>query len=83
MISDTRLYEEIHEQPSDDGRLLVAQRLLPGAVSGWIQTQLGYKNFFVWVVLAAIPALVLSRFIPIRGGADKAAPPAEAPATAS
>jgi PAT family beta-lactamase induction signal transducer AmpG len=55
--------------------------ILPGAVSGWIQTQLGYKNFFVWVVLASIPALVLSRFIPIRGGAERAASqPGAAPA---
>jgi PAT family beta-lactamase induction signal transducer AmpG len=50
--------------------------ILPGAVSGWIQTQIGYRNFFLWVVLASIPALVLSRFIPIRGGAEKAEPPA-------
>ncbi len=49
--------------------------ILPGAVSGWIQTQLGYRTFFVWVLLSAVPAIVLARFIPIRGGA---APPAAA-----
>jgi PAT family beta-lactamase induction signal transducer AmpG len=49
--------------------------ILPGAVSGWIQTQLGYRSFFVWVLISAVPALVLSRFVPIRGGA--AVPPAE------
>jgi PAT family beta-lactamase induction signal transducer AmpG len=43
--------------------------ILPGAVSGWIQTQLGYRSFFIWVLISAIPALLLSRFIPIRGGA--------------
>ncbi len=53
--------------------------ILPGALSGWIQTRLGYRTFFVWVVIAAIPALVLSRFIPIRGGEQ--APKAEAAAT--
>lgn len=52
--------------------------ILPGAVSGWIQTRLGYQNFFIWVVLASIPALILSRFVPIRGGAEKALSPAEA-----
>jgi MFS transporter, PAT family, beta-lactamase induction signal transducer AmpG len=57
--------------------------ILPGAVSGWIQTQLGYRNFFVWVVLASIPALVLSRFIPIRGGAEQAPSPAAAAPAAS
>ena len=47
--------------------------ILPGAVSGWIQSKLGYTHFFIWVIIAALPALVLSHFIPIRGGAQ--APP--------
>jgi len=42
--------------------------ILPGAVSGWIQERLGYRDFFVWVLLSALPAVVLSRFVPIRGG---------------
>ncbi|MGO8759070.1 MAG: MFS transporter [Terracidiphilus sp.] len=41
--------------------------IVPGAVSGSIQTRLGYSHFFVWVLISALPALVLSRFIPIRG----------------
>jgi MFS transporter, PAT family, beta-lactamase induction signal transducer AmpG len=49
--------------------------ILPGAVSGWIQTQLGYRNFFIWVLISAVPALLLSRFVPIRGGATP--PPTE------
>jgi MFS transporter, PAT family, beta-lactamase induction signal transducer AmpG len=48
--------------------------ILPGAVSGWIQTKLGYTHFFIWVIIAALPALILSRFIPIRGGAQPAPP---------
>lgn len=51
--------------------------LLPGTVSGTIQMTLGYQGFFVWVLLSAIPALVLSRFIPLRGGAPAAPVPAE------
>jgi PAT family beta-lactamase induction signal transducer AmpG len=51
--------------------------ILPGAVSGWIQTQLGYRTFFIWVLVSAVPALILSRFVPIRGGAS---PPAAQPA---
>jgi MFS transporter, PAT family, beta-lactamase induction signal transducer AmpG len=47
--------------------------LIPGAVSGKIQMALGYQKFFVWVLLSSIPALILSRFIPIgRGAADEA-----------
>lgn len=31
--------------------------MLPGMVSGWLQELLGYSNFFVWVLLCAIPIL--------------------------
>ena len=43
--------------------------MLPGTISGKIELALGYKRFFIWALLSAIPALLLSRFIPIRGGA--------------
>jgi PAT family beta-lactamase induction signal transducer AmpG len=39
--------------------------MIPGAVSGKIQMTLGYRKFFVWVLISSIPALILSRFIPI------------------
>ncbi len=41
-----------------------------GAASGYIQAWLGYEKFFIWVLIAAIPALVMSRFVPIRGDAS-------------
>jgi PAT family beta-lactamase induction signal transducer AmpG len=37
-------------------------------ISGDIQTHLGYQKFFVWVLVSAIPVLILSRIVPIRGG---------------
>ncbi|MGO4920479.1 MFS transporter [Maribacter spongiicola] len=37
--------------------------MLPGMVSGYIQQWLGYDGFFVWVVIAALPALFLLKFI--------------------
>ncbi|MRX67556.1 MFS transporter, PAT family, beta-lactamase induction signal transducer AmpG [Flavobacterium resistens] len=37
--------------------------MLPGMVSGYIQEYLGYGNFFIWVLLATIPGLILSRFL--------------------
>jgi PAT family beta-lactamase induction signal transducer AmpG len=43
--------------------------MLPGTVSGKIEVALGYRRFFIWALISAIPALILSRFIPIRGGA--------------
>jgi len=39
--------------------------IVPGAVSGYIAKALGYQKFFVWVLVASIPALVMARFIPI------------------
>ena len=37
--------------------------MLPGMLSGFIQEYLGYANFFIWVFLATIPGLILSRFL--------------------
>jgi len=39
--------------------------MLPGMASGWIQSQLGYVNFFVWVFLATIPSFILARLVTI------------------
>ncbi|MEP2058505.1 MAG: MFS transporter [Maribacter litoralis] len=37
--------------------------MLPGMISGYMQQWLGYDGFFVWVVIAALPALLLLKFI--------------------
>ena len=37
--------------------------MLPGMLSGFIQDYLGYGNFFIWVFLATIPGIILSRFL--------------------
>jgi len=37
--------------------------MLPGMLSGYIQQYLGYGNFFIWVFLATVPGLILSRFL--------------------
>jgi PAT family beta-lactamase induction signal transducer AmpG len=39
--------------------------MLPGMLSGWLQEQLGYQHFFVWVCLCTIPGFVLAKFLPI------------------
>jgi PAT family beta-lactamase induction signal transducer AmpG len=52
--------------------------IVPGAVSGYIQKWIGYKKFFVWVLIAAVPALVMARFIPIGGGTEPKPTPAKA-----
>ena len=37
--------------------------MLPGMLSGYIQEWLGYDGFFIWVVIAAIPAFVVLQFL--------------------
>jgi MFS transporter, PAT family, beta-lactamase induction signal transducer AmpG len=32
--------------------------MVPGLWSGWLQSQLGYKTFFIWVLLATIPSFL-------------------------
>ena len=39
--------------------------MLPGMASGWIQTQLGYPHFFIWVCICTIPSIVVAAFLKI------------------
>jgi MFS transporter, PAT family, beta-lactamase induction signal transducer AmpG len=39
--------------------------MVPGMWSGWLQQQLGYPHFFVWVILATIPSFIAAAFIPL------------------
>jgi MFS transporter, PAT family, beta-lactamase induction signal transducer AmpG len=45
--------------------LMALGLFLFGSISGDIQIALGYQKFFVWVLLSAIPVLVLSRILRI------------------
>ena len=42
---------------------MAAGMMFPGMISGVLQTAFGYKMFFVWVVLCAIPSVVLALMI--------------------
>ncbi len=37
--------------------------MLPGMISGYMQQWLGYDGFFIWVVIAALPAILLLKYI--------------------
>jgi PAT family beta-lactamase induction signal transducer AmpG len=37
--------------------------MLPGMAAGWIQEQLGYVNFFVWVCLATLPSFAATALL--------------------
>ncbi|ERM82196.1 beta-lactamase [Rhodonellum psychrophilum GCM71 = DSM 17998] len=37
--------------------------MLPGMISGFVQEWLGYSGFFLWVVIAAFPGILLVKFV--------------------
>lgn len=39
--------------------------MLPGMISGWIQQQVGYQLFFIWVCISTLPAFIIARFIKV------------------
>jgi PAT family beta-lactamase induction signal transducer AmpG len=39
--------------------------MLPGRWSGQLQEMLGYKHFFIWVILATIPSFIVAAKIPL------------------
>ncbi len=39
--------------------------MLPGMAAGWLQTQMGYVDFFVWVCVATIPSFAAASLIRI------------------
>lgn len=43
--------------------------MLPGMVSGWIQEQLGYQHFFIWVMICCLPLFLVLPFIRLRDSA--------------
>lgn len=38
---------------------------IPGAISGYVQEWLGYEEFFIWVLVSAIPIFIITPFIRI------------------
>jgi len=45
--------------------LMALGMMLPGMVSGWIQEQVGYLNFFIWVSISTIPAFLITKFVKV------------------
>jgi len=39
--------------------------MVPGMWSGWLQEIIGYRHFFVWVILATIPSFIVAAKIPL------------------
>jgi len=45
--------------------LMALGMMIPGMFSGWFQELIGYRLFFIWVVVATIPGFLLIKFLPI------------------
>ncbi len=45
--------------------LMALGMMVPGLVSGWIQSMIGYKYFFIWVTISTIPAFIITYFLKI------------------
>ena len=39
--------------------------MIPQMFSGYIQAYLGYKDFFIWIMLCTIPSFIVAKLIPI------------------
>lgn len=40
--------------------------MLPSMISGYISDYLGYKNFFLWVMVATIPSFLVAWYVPFK-----------------
>lgn len=45
--------------------------MLPGMWSGWLQDQIGYRHFFVWVLFATLPGFAVVRCITLEADFGK------------
>ncbi len=45
--------------------LMALGMMVPGMISGWMQSVLGYQHFFIWVTISTIPAFIITYFLKI------------------
>ncbi|HEY0041530.1 MAG TPA: MFS transporter [Flavisolibacter sp.] len=48
------------------GALMNAGFLISSSFSGYLSDSLGYRNFFIWVMIATIPAFVVTWIVPLK-----------------
>jgi len=39
--------------------------MIPGMFSGWLQELIGYRHFFIWIILSTIPGFAVAAFVKI------------------
>ncbi|MCG8309426.1 MAG: hypothetical protein MI975_18675 [Cytophagales bacterium] len=45
--------------------LMALGMMVPGMISGWLQEIIGYRNFFIWVIICTLPGFFVIRFLKI------------------
>jgi PAT family beta-lactamase induction signal transducer AmpG len=45
--------------------------MVPGMFSGWLQELIGYRHFFIWVMLCTVPGFILIPFLRVDPGFGK------------
>jgi PAT family beta-lactamase induction signal transducer AmpG len=62
MVSEGE-YKTVHYAISTG--IMALGMMVPAMASGWIQEQLGYQNFFLWVMAATIPGFIVTGLVKI------------------
>jgi PAT family beta-lactamase induction signal transducer AmpG len=62
MVSEGK-YKTVHYAISTG--IMALGMMVPAMASGWLQEQLGYQNFFLWVMAATIPGFAVAGLVKI------------------
>ena len=62
MVSEGK-YKTVHYAISTG--IMALGMMVPAMASGWLQEQLGYQNFFLWVMAATIPGFIVTGLVKI------------------
>ena len=62
MVSEGK-YKTVHYAISTG--IMALGMMLPAMASGWLQEQMGYQNYFLWVMAATIPGFIVTGLVKI------------------
>ncbi len=51
--------------------------MVPGMFSGWLQEAMGYRNFFIWIVVSTVPGFIVPALVSIDPGYGRRNSPVE------
>jgi PAT family beta-lactamase induction signal transducer AmpG len=62
-------YKTVHYALSTG--IMALGMMVPAMASGWLQEQMGYQNFFLWVMAATVPGFIIAALVKIDPGFGK------------